>query len=58
MRILEGAAAVTSFATGITAIGNTLFTLLSRGDRVVSISVGTEDVENLITDLAQALGIA
>jgi cystathionine gamma-synthase len=37
VRILEGAEAATSFASGMAAISNTLFTLLSPGDRVVSI---------------------
>jgi cystathionine gamma-synthase len=37
VRILEGAAAATSFASGMAAISSTLFTLLSPGDRVVSI---------------------
>lgn len=37
VRALEGAEAATSFATGMAAISNTLFTLLSPGDRVVSI---------------------
>ena len=36
-RILEGAEAATSFASGMAAVSNTLFTLLSPGDRVVSI---------------------
>jgi len=35
--MLEGAEAATSFATGMAAISNTLFTLLSPGERVVSI---------------------
>ena len=34
---LEGAERATSFATGMAAISNTLFTLLSPGDRVVSV---------------------
>jgi cystathionine gamma-synthase len=34
---LEGAEAATSFSSGMAAISNTLFTLLSPGDRVVSI---------------------
>ncbi|HEU5453305.1 MAG TPA: cystathionine gamma-synthase family protein [Terriglobales bacterium] len=34
---LEGAEAATSFASGMAAISNALFTLLSPGDRVVSI---------------------
>jgi cystathionine gamma-synthase len=37
VRHLEGAEAVTSFSTGMAAISNTLFTLLSPGDRVVSV---------------------
>ena len=37
VRILEGAAAAASFASGMAAISNTLFSLLSPGDRVVSI---------------------
>ena len=34
---LEGAEAATSFATGMAAISNTVFTLLSPGDRVVTV---------------------
>ena len=37
VRIMESAEAATSFSTGMAAISNTLFTLLSPGDRVVSI---------------------
>ncbi|OYD08824.1 cystathionine gamma-synthase family protein [Paludifilum halophilum] len=37
VRLLEGAEAATSFSTGMAAISNVLFTLLSPGDRVVSI---------------------
>jgi cystathionine gamma-synthase len=37
VRLLEGADAATSFASGMAAISNTLFTLLSPGDRIVSI---------------------
>jgi cystathionine gamma-synthase len=37
VRELEGAEAATGFATGMAAISNTLFTLLSPGDRVVAI---------------------
>jgi cystathionine gamma-synthase len=37
LRDLEGAEATTSFASGMAAVSNTLFTLLSPGDRVVSI---------------------
>ncbi|HKI77089.1 MAG TPA: cystathionine gamma-synthase family protein [Ignavibacteriaceae bacterium] len=37
VRVLEDAEAATSFATGMAAISNTLFTFLSPGKRVVSI---------------------
>jgi len=37
IRILEGAEAATSFATGMAAISNTLYTFLQPGKRVVSI---------------------
>jgi cystathionine gamma-synthase len=37
VRDLESAEAATSFSSGMAAISNTLFTLLSPGDRVVSI---------------------
>jgi cystathionine gamma-synthase len=37
VRLLEGGKAATSFSSGMAAISNTLFTLLSPGDRVVSI---------------------
>lgn len=37
LRVLEGAEAATSFATGMAAISNTLFTFLTAGKRVVSL---------------------
>ncbi len=37
VRVLEGAEAATSFATGMAAISNVLFALLSPGDRLVSV---------------------
>ncbi|HEX6503556.1 MAG TPA: cystathionine gamma-synthase family protein [Terriglobales bacterium] len=37
VRILEGAEAATSMASGMAAISNTLFTLLRAGDRVVTV---------------------
>jgi cystathionine gamma-synthase len=37
LRLLEKAEAATSFATGMAAVSNTLFTLLSPGERVVSV---------------------
>jgi cystathionine gamma-synthase len=37
IRLLEDAQAATSFSTGMAAISNTLFALLSPGDRIVSV---------------------
>jgi cystathionine gamma-synthase len=37
VRILEGAAAASSFSTGMAAVSNTLFALLSPGERMVSV---------------------
>jgi len=38
VRVLEGGEAATSFSTGMAAISNSLFALLSPGDRVVSVT--------------------
>src|SRR5215471_9754673 len=37
LRQLEGAEAATSFASGMAAVSNTLLTLLSPGDRIISV---------------------
>jgi len=47
---LEGAAAATAFASGMAAISNTLFTLLSPGDRVVSIKDSYGGTNKLFTE--------
>ena len=43
VRLLEGAEAATSFSTGMAAVSNTLFTLLSPGDQVVSVKDTTAE---------------
>lgn len=50
MRLLEGAEAATSFATGMAAISNTLFTLLSPGDRIVSVKDTYGGTNKLFTE--------
>lgn len=50
VRLLEGAPAATSFATGMAAISNTLFTLLAPGDRVVSIKDSYGGTNKLFTE--------
>ena len=47
---LEGAEAATSFASGMAAVSNTLFTLLSPGDRVVSIKDTYGGTNKLFTE--------
>ena len=47
VRALEGAEASTSFATGMAAVSNTLFTFLEPGDRVVSVKDTYGDEQGL-----------
>lgn len=57
MRILEGADAATSFSTGMAAVSNTLFALLSAGDRVVSVKDTYGGTNQLFTGFLPRLGI-
>ncbi|MCA1798104.1 MAG: cystathionine gamma-synthase family protein [Xanthomonadaceae bacterium] len=57
VRVLEGAAAATSFATGMAAVSNTLFTLLSPGDRVVSIKDSYGGTNKLFMEFLPRFGI-
>lgn len=57
VRILEGAEAVTSFSSGMSAISNTLFTLLSPGDRVVSIKDTYGGTNKLFIEFLPRFGI-
>ena len=58
VRILEGAEAATSFSTGMAAISNTLFTLLSPGDRVVSIKDTYGGTSKILVDHLPHFGIS
>ena len=51
VRLLEGAPAATSFATGMAAISNLLFTLLSPGKRVVSIKDSYGGTSQMFLDI-------
>jgi len=55
VRLLEGAEAATSFASGMAAISNTLFTLLSPGDRVVSVKDTYGGTNKIFTEFLPAL---
>ncbi len=57
MRVLENAEAATSFATGMAAISNTLFTLLSPGDRVVTIKDTYGGTSKLFLEFLPRFGI-
>jgi cystathionine gamma-synthase len=57
VRLLEGAPAATSFATGMAAISNTLFTLLSPGDRVVSVKDSYGGTSKLFLEFLPRFGI-
>jgi cystathionine gamma-synthase len=50
IRALEGAEAATSFATGMAAVSDTLFGLLSPGDRVVSVKDSYGGTNRLFLD--------
>ncbi len=57
MRILENAEAATSFATGMAAISNTLFTFLSPGDRVVSIKDSYGGTSKIFLEFLPRFGV-
>src|SRR5659263_352924 len=58
VRILEGAEAATSFATGMAAVSNTLFALLGPGDRVVSVKDTYGGTNRLFLDFLPRVGVA
>ena len=58
VRALEGAVAATSFATGMAAISNTLFTLLAPGDRVVSVKDTYGGTNKIFTEFLPRWGVA
>ncbi|HUG98469.1 MAG TPA: cystathionine gamma-synthase family protein [Gammaproteobacteria bacterium] len=57
LRALEGAEDATSFATGMAAISNTLFTLLSPGDRVVAIKDTYGGTNKLFIEFLPRFGV-
>jgi len=57
VRDLEGAAAATSFSSGMAAISATFFTLLRPGDRVVSIKDSYGGTNKLFTEFLPPFGI-
>ena len=57
IQALEGAEAATSFATGMAAISNTFFALLSPGDRVVSIRDTYGGTNRILTEFLPEWGV-
>lgn len=57
MAALEGAEAATSFASGMAAISNTLYTFLRPGDRVVSIKDSYGGTNKLFTEFLPNMGV-
>lgn len=58
VRMLEGAEAATSFATGMAAVSNTLFALLESGQRVVSVRESYGGTAKVFTDFLPRLGVS
>ncbi len=57
VRVLESAAAATSFATGMAAISNTLYTLLAPGDRIVSVKDTYGGTNKIFTEFLPRWGV-
>ncbi|HOW84395.1 MAG TPA: cystathionine gamma-synthase family protein [Candidatus Aminicenantes bacterium] len=57
VRRLEGAAAAASFASGMAAISNTLFALLSPGDRIVSVKDSYGGTNKLFLEFLPRFGV-
>ncbi len=57
MRILEAAEAATSFSSGMAAVSNTLFALLSPGDRAVSVKDTYGGTNQLFIDFLPRWGV-
>ncbi|MCE2998065.1 MAG: cystathionine gamma-synthase family protein [Cyclobacteriaceae bacterium] len=57
IRVLEGAEAATSFATGMAAISNSLFTFLTSGKRVVSLKDTYGGTSKIFLDFLPHYGV-
>jgi len=58
VRVLEGAAAAASFASGMAAVSNTLFALVAPGQRVVSVKDTYGGTNQLFTTFLPRLNVA
>jgi len=57
VRLLEGAEAATSFSTGMAAVSNTLFALLSPAERVVSVKDTYGGTNQMFVDFLPRIGV-
>jgi cystathionine gamma-synthase len=57
LRILERGEAATSFASGMAAVSNTLFTFLKPGDRVVSVKDTYGGTNKIFTEFLPKMGV-
>lgn len=58
IRVLEGAEAATSMASGMAAIGNTLFALLRPGDRIVTVKDTYGGTNQLFREFLPQINVA
>ncbi len=57
VRLLEGAEAAAGFSTGMAAISNTLFTLLSPGERIVSVKDTYGGTNKMFTEFLPLINV-
>lgn len=57
VRLLEGAQASTSFASGMAAISNTIFALLKQGDRIVTVKDTYGGTNQLFREFLPRVGV-
>src|SRR6185437_858975 len=57
VRVLEGAQAATSFASGMAAISNTTFALLKQGDRIVTVKDTYGGTNQLFREFLPRIGV-
>jgi cystathionine gamma-synthase len=57
VRVLEGAQAATSFASGMAAISNTIFALLKQGDRIVTVKDTYGGTNQLFREFLPRIGV-
>lgn len=57
IRVLEGAQAATSFASGMAAISNTIFALVKQGDRIVTVKDTYGGTNQLFREFLPRIGV-